>query len=84
MIETTYDVVVLAEALMYASIALLALALAFFWVAAGWHKAAEAHGQLIWNRFEWEQRRQQMLLTDEKGDHGVHEDTAEFFQLDDR
>jgi hypothetical protein len=82
MIETTYDLVVRAEALMYCATALLALAFTVYGLCAAWLKAAEVHSRVQYNRMEWEQQRQYMLSTDEKGNYCVHEDTSEFYQLD--
>lgn len=83
-IETTYDVVVLAEASLYAALVLLVLMLCMYFAAQAWLKAAQAQAQVQFNRIEWEQQRQQAARIDEDtGSIDVHEDTAEFYRLDD-
>lgn len=88
-IETTYDVVVLAEALLMLCCAALALALLVWALCNAWKTAAEAASAVLMNRAEWEEARQRMLHADNGSrdtmllGYPVHADTAEFFGLDD-
>lgn len=81
-IETTYDVVVLAEASMYLMLAVLAVALTLYTLCAAWHRAADAAASVEFKRQRWEDSRQRMLELD-SGMYPVHKDTAEYYALDD-
>lgn len=81
-IETTYDVVVLAESAMYLMLAVLALALTLYTLCAAWHRAADAAASVEFKRRRWEDSRQRMLELDD-GAYPVHQDTAEYYRLDD-
>lgn len=83
-IETTYDVVVLAESALYLMLAVLAVALTLYTLCGAWLKAAQARAQVQFNQIEWEQQRQLVIqMDDDIKQAEVHQDTAEFYLLDD-